>query len=94
MNNEIKILDEKLLEIHSKIYSKLNELKNINEILNYKKSIFNIIYSYEKKIDELKNMLELVDKKLYFECNHKWERDYTYYGEHSQFICLECKIYK
>ena len=94
MNNEIKILDEKLLEIHSKIYSKLNELENINEILNYKKSIFNIIYSYEKKIDELKNMLELVDKKLYFDCKHKWIRDYTYYGEHSQFICSECKIYK
>jgi hypothetical protein len=69
-------------------------LENINEILDYKKSILNIISSYEKKIEEIKNLLDLVEKKLYFECNHKWERDLTYYGEHSQFICSECKIYK
>lgn len=94
MNDQIKKFDEKLLEIHSRFYSKFNELENINEILDYKKSIFDIISSYEKKIEEIKNLLDLVEKKLYLKCQHKWVRDLSYYGEHSQFICSKCKIYK
>ena len=94
MNDEIKKIDEKLVEIHRNFYSKFNNLENIDEILDYKKSIFNIICCYEKKIDEIKNLLDLIEKKLYLKCQHNWERDLTYYGEHSQFICSECKIYK
>lgn len=94
MNDEIKKFNEKLQEIDSNFYSKFNELENINDILDYKKNILNILSSYKKKIDDIKNLLNLIEKKLYLECKHKWIRDYTYYGEHSQFTCSECKIYK
>lgn len=73
---------------------KLNDLKNINDLLNYRQNIQYIISSYYKKIEELKNIVDNIDEKLKIECNHIWKRDNTYYGEYSQYKCSICKIYK
>ena len=37
---------------------------------------------------------DINQKKLENECEHSWQRDHTYYGEHSQYICSTCGIYK
>lgn len=94
MNDKLKTLNDQLLKINDEINNELNELENVNEIIIYKKNILSIIAYYRSKIDEMNIILDIVDKKLYLQCNHKWKRDNTYYGEHSQYICSECKLYK
>ena len=63
MNDEIKKIDEKLVEIHRNFYSKFNNLENIDEILDYKKSIFNAISSVNYYLSNKKD--DLADTLLY-----------------------------
>jgi hypothetical protein len=72
----------------------INNVQNINDIINLKKKINNDIFSYLNKIDELKKLVIILEEKLYNNCPHDWKRDYTYCGEHSQFQCSICGLYK
>lgn len=76
------------------IKQNINNADNINDIINIKNNIQNTIYLYSNFTNELHKLIELLDSKLKYTCNHQWIRDYTYYGEHSQYQCSICKIYK
>lgn len=67
-------------EIETLIMNKNNILKEIN--------------SHYLNIKELNNKIELIEKKIMTNCIHEWMRDNTYTGEHSQYQCKKCKLYK
>ena len=59
----------------------LNQIKEKNiELSNFNKNI--------------KNEIEILTKKLYTICNHQWEIDYSNRGEHTEYICSKCLLYK
>jgi hypothetical protein len=76
------------------LLNEIKNLQNINEIINYKNSLLKLISHFNEQIDNTQKMINIIDKKMENECSHSWQRDYTYYGEHSQYICSICKIYK
>ena len=76
----------------------INEM--VNNILMYKANINtknninkNILSCY-KNIEELKKLVNSIDDKLMQQCDHQWKRDHTYYGEHSQYTCFICGLYR
>ena len=73
---------------------KQRNLKNINDIINYKNSLLKIISILNEQINKTQKTIDTIDKKLENECSHLWQRDHTYYGEHSQFICSKCNLYR
>lgn len=72
----------------------INNNININSIMNLKHTVHNTICSYMNHIEKLKKLIEIIDDKLEKDCNHEWKRDSSYYGEHSQYQCYICKLYK
>jgi hypothetical protein len=66
----------------------------IDNTVNIKHMVHNTIFSYMNHIEKLKKLIEIIDNKLDKDCNHEWKRDFTYYGEHSQYQCSICKLYK
>ena len=72
----------------------INNCVNINDMVNLKNNINQTIFSYFNNIEEFKKLILILEKKLNIMCEHNWKRDYTYYGEHSQFICEICGSYK
>jgi hypothetical protein len=72
----------------------INNAITINNIMNIKTTVSNNINSHMAHIEKLKKIIEIIENKLEKECKHEWKRDYTYYGEHSQYQCSICKLYK
>lgn len=76
------------------LIKKYSEFKTLDDILSYKQYIKKKINKYKSKIENLCNKIDLLDEKIYIECIHNWQRDYTYCGEHSQYICSVCGLYR
>lgn len=72
----------------------INNLQTIDDIIIFKYNINNNIYLYMKHIEKLKKLIESIDIELEQKCNHNWKREYTYYGERSQYQCSICNLYK
>jgi hypothetical protein len=75
-------------------FNKICNNQNINDIINLKKQINMSICAHYNKIEELKKQIIILEKNLNVLCKHKWKRDNTYYGEHSQYTCDLCGLYK
>ena len=71
----------------------INNMTDIDTMVDLKNNIFKNISLYYKNIEELRNLINLIDNKLMNKCTHQWKRDYSYYGEHSQYICSLCGLY-
>ena len=85
------------IDFDNKINTLMNNINNITTItnmINLKCTIYNTINLYNANIEKLKKLIETIENKLEKECNHEWKRDHSYYGEHSQYQCLICKLYK
>lgn len=87
-------IDNYLQELQHSLNNEINTLDNTNDVVEFKNKIFQIIYSFNKINDNLKNLIIASEHKLEKLCNHEWKRDNTYYGEHTQFYCSICHIYK
>lgn len=76
------------------IQTEINNFNNIDDLINLKNQIKINIYSFYNKIEESKKQIIILEEKINSLCQHIWTRDYSYYGEHSQYICNICKLYK
>ena len=95
MNTKLnEITDNRLENEISNLNQYVNNLQGADDIINFKYKINNTVFSYVNHIEKLRKIIETIDIKLEKECNHNWQRDYTYYGEHSQYQCIICKLYK
>jgi hypothetical protein len=47
-------------------------------------------------IDELRQRNVKLERLIYKECNHEWQRDFSDTGPYSrvEYICKHCKLYK
>jgi hypothetical protein len=93
-NLENDIINNNLENEISNLNQYVNNLQIPDDIINFKYKINNTIFSYVNHIEKLRKIIETIDIKLEKECNHNWQRDYTYYGEHSQYQCSKCYLYK
>ena len=73
---------------------KINCTNDVNSMMNLKKNICADILSCRRNIEELQKLINLIDKELAKKCVHNWKRDYSYYGEHSQYKCSICRLCK
>lgn len=69
-------------------------LSEIHSINNEKTDILNIIYLLKQRINKLDIQSKELEKNLYEKCNHEWQVDRTNIGEHTEFICKKCNLYK
>lgn len=60
-----------------------------------------ILLKIKEKKDYLSNLQENIKKEiedlniqLYNNCNHEWIIDRSNYGEHTEYICKNCLLYK
>lgn len=72
----------------------INNSVNINDMVNLKNKINKTIFSYFNEIEEFKKLILILENKINIICEHNWKRDYSYYVEHSQYICEICGSYK
>jgi hypothetical protein len=72
----------------------INNSHTINDLVNLKNNINHTIFLYLNNIEELKKLILILEEKINITCKHNWKRDYTYCGEHSQFICEICGLYR
>ena len=72
----------------------INNVHTIDDIITLKNKINNTLYSYVNKINELRKLIVILEEKLDVVCDHNWKRDHSCYGEHSQFNCSICGLYK
>jgi len=73
---------------------KINNADNINSMMILKKNICMDISLCRRNIEELQKLINLIDRELMQKCVHDWKRDYSYYGEHSQYTCSICRLCK
>lgn len=92
--NITNITNNRLENEISNLNQYVNNLQGVDDIINFKYKINNTIFSYINHIQKLRKIIEIIDIKLEKECNHNWQRDYTYCGEHSQYQCSKCHLYK
>jgi DNA repair exonuclease SbcCD ATPase subunit len=65
--------------------------KQINQLVNFKKSIYREIYSNEEEIKRLKKKINEIEKLLMGLCNHSWEyENYAGMYDKPDKICKFC----
>lgn len=72
----------------------INNVDDIKSIINLKNDIYKKIYLLNKHIRKLEKLIILIDNKLAKKCNHDWIIDHSYFGEHTQYMCSVCSLYK
>ncbi len=65
--------------------------ETVEEILSSIKEKRILLNEIKSKTES--EILELTDK-LYKICQHQWIIDRTNYGEHTEYICNKCFLYK
>jgi len=64
--------------------TEFRELSNLRaELLMLKTQMTTV----QQKIKEL-------EKEIYNKCNHDWTIDRTNVGEHTEYVCIHCNMYK
>ena len=48
----------------------------------------------KNKIVTLQQEMKQLEETIYLNCEHKWEKDRTNVGEHTEYICFKCQMYK
>jgi len=76
------------------IEEEINSIDNINNLINLKKEMMYKILQFKKKIIELEQKILIIDENIIKKCNHQWINDYTSCGEHTEYKCTICNLYK
>jgi len=96
MNNDLynTINKNKDEEEYNNLLDMMKMSNKINDLINLRNEIHKIIALEYNKIDKFKNLIIKVEEKIKINCEHEWIRDYTYYGEHSEYKCNYCGLNK
>lgn len=72
--------------------------ESVDDILIKIFALRNAQHDIEKIINNLKdyisNEINILEKKLFIECNHIWINDSSNYSEHTDLICSKCNLYQ
>ena len=64
--------------------NEIRELNNLRVELSTLKKQMTIV---QQKIKEM-------EEKIYNKCNHAWTVDRTNVGEHTEYVCAQCNMFK
>ncbi len=68
-------------------YNLICLMKELEGAKVYKERLYREIKENDKKISKLENM-------VYSQCKHNWKIDRSSCGEHTEYICDTCGMYK
>ncbi len=87
-------MNKELIEYTNLQIKNINNVDNVESIIIIKNDINNYIYFLNNHIKELEKLVNLIDDKLIKKCNHDWIIDHTNLGEHTEYICSTCSLYR
>lgn len=64
--------------------------KEIQQLQNLRSELA----SFKQIISTLQQKIKQVEEIIYFKCNHYWILDRANVGEHTEYICTHCNLYK